>query len=170
MSFKPISVSQLNTYVKQIFDAEELLHGICVVGEISGWSNVRGTAYFTLKDASSALSCVCFTADKYSSFVNGDSVMVIGSVTYYTKSGKLNFNVSKIEAYGESVLYKQFLELKEELNKKGYFDISRKKPKPNIPLWRGNELAYDFLRVCISIFDAPELHRLYPSHSQMKSF
>ena len=68
MSFKPITVSQLGAYVKQIFDAEELLHGISVVGEISGWSNVRGTAYFTLKDVSSALSCVCFTADKYADF------------------------------------------------------------------------------------------------------
>lgn len=130
MAFKPITVSQLSTYVKQIFDAEELLHGISVVGEISGWSNVRGTAYFTLKDENSALSCVCFTANDYLEFKNGDSVMLIGSVKYYTKTGKLNFNVAKIERYGESVLYKQFLELKENLQSKGYFDDSRKKPIP----------------------------------------
>lgn len=130
MAFKPITVSQLNTYVKQIFDAEELLHGISVVGEISGWSLVRGTAYFTLKDASSALSCVCFYADKFSEFNNGDSVMLIGSVNYYTKSGKLNFNVVKIEKYGESVLYQQFLELKAKLESQGYFDNSIKKEIP----------------------------------------
>ena len=130
MSFKPITVSQLSTYVKQIFDAEELLHGISVVGEISGWSNVRGTAYFTLKDASSALSCVCFIANEFSEFKNGDSVMLIGSVKYYTKTGKLNFNVLRIERYGESVLYQQFLELKANLQAKGYFDEERKKPIP----------------------------------------
>ena len=121
MSFKPITVTQLNTYVKQIFDAEELLHGISVVGEISGWSIARGTAYFTLKDEGSALSCVCFTADKFSHFKNGDSVMLVGSVTYYTKTGRLNFNAYKIEAYGQSVLYQQFLELKEKLQNLGYF-------------------------------------------------
>lgn len=130
MSFKPITVSQLSTYVKQIFDAEELLHGISVVGEISGWSIARGTAYFTLKDSSSALSCVCFTADQYSEFKNGDSVMLIGSVKYYTKSGKLNFNVIKIERYGESVLYQQFLELKANLALKGYFNEDIKKTIP----------------------------------------
>ena len=130
MSFKPITVSQLSTYVKQIFDAEELLHGISVVGEISGWSNVRGTAYFTLKDESSALSCVCFTANDYAEFQNGDSVMLIGSVKYYTKSGKLNFNVVKMQHYGESVLYKRFLELKQSLEIAGYFDSNIKKQLP----------------------------------------
>jgi len=130
MAFKPISVTQLSQYVKQIFDAEELLHGIAVVGEISGWSNVRGTAYFSLKDASSALSCVCFVADRFAGFKNGDSVMVIGSVNYYTKTGKLNFNVSKIEYYGENVLYQQFLALKAKLDEKGYFKSEIKKPMP----------------------------------------
>lgn len=130
MAFKPISVSQVSQYVKQIFDAEELLHGIAVVGEISGWSYVRGAAYFTLKDEASALSCVCFTADKFAEFKNGDSVMAIGSVKYYTKTGKLNFNVLKIEHYGENVLYQKFLELKQKLENKGYFLPECKKTMP----------------------------------------
>lgn len=129
MSFKPITVSQLAGYLKQIFDAEELLHGIAVCGEISDWSSVRGTAYFTLKDSSSAIPCVCFSIGD-SDFKNGDSVMAIGSVKYYTKGGKLNFNVFKIEPYGESVFYKQYLELKQALLEKGYFDESNKKPIP----------------------------------------
>ncbi len=130
MAFKPITVSQLSTYVKQIFDAEELLHGISVVGEISGWSYVRGTAYFTLKDSSSTLSCVCFIADEYSQFKNGDSVMLVGSVKYYTKTGKLNFNVLRIEPYGENVLFQKFLELKAKLEKSGHFAEEHKKQIP----------------------------------------
>ena len=130
MAFKPITVSQVSQYVKQIFDAEELLHGICVVGEISGWSYLRGTSYFTLKDENSAISCVCFTADKFNDFKNGDSVMVVGSVKYYTKTGKLNFNAIKIEPYGENVLYQKFLELKKSLEDKGYFLPECKKPIP----------------------------------------
>ncbi len=131
MPSKPVTVTQLSTYLKQIFDAEELLHNISVVGEISGLSNVRGTAYFTLKDESSALSCVCFFANDFQDFKNGDSVVVIGSPKYYIKGGKLNFNVAKIEHYGENVLYQKFLELKAKLELKGYFDESHKIAIPN---------------------------------------
>ena len=130
MSFKPISVTQLNTYIKQIFDSEELLHGISVYGEISGWSVTRGTAYFTLKDENSALNCVCFDLQDSGTFKDGDSVMVIGSTKYYSKGGKLNFNAIKIEPYGESILYKRFLELKDTLQKNGYFDESTKLDMP----------------------------------------
>ncbi|MBO7527614.1 MAG: exodeoxyribonuclease VII large subunit, partial [Clostridia bacterium] len=130
MSFKPISVSQLNGYIRQIFDAEELLHGISVYGEISGWSYTRGTAYFTLKDEGGALSCVCFDIKENEHFKDGDSVMVIGSAKYYAKGGKLNFNVVKIEPYGESILYKKFLELKNKLEELGYFNPDNKKPIP----------------------------------------
>lgn len=131
MPSKPVTVTQLSTYLKQIFDAEELLHNISVVGEISGFSNVRGTAYFTLKDESSALSCVCFSIDDFQNFKNGDSVVVIGSPRYYIKGGKLNFNVSKMEHYGENVLYQKFLELKAKLEAKGYFNESHKVAMPN---------------------------------------
>lgn len=130
MPIKPVTVTQLSTYLKQIFDAEELLHNISVVGEISGFSNVRGTAYFTLKDEGSALSCVCFTANDFQDFKNGDSVIVIGSPRYYVKGGKLNFNVVRIEHYGENVLYQKFLELKAKLEEKGYFDSLHKIPIP----------------------------------------
>lgn len=130
MPIKPITVTQLSTYLKQIFDSEELLHNISVVGEVSGYSNVRGTAYFSLKDSGSVLSCVCFTADDYSDIKNGDSVVVVGTPRYYVKGGKLNFNVVKIEHYGENILYQRFIELKAKLEQKGYFDPSHKKPLP----------------------------------------
>lgn len=126
MSFKPITITQLNTYIKQVFDAEELLHGIGVVGEISGWSNIRGTAYFTLKDEASTLSCVCFTADNFQDFKTGDSVMAIGSVKFYSKSGKMNFNVVKLEHYGANILYQKFLELKTSLESLGFFSEEHK--------------------------------------------
>lgn len=131
MPIKPVTVSQLNTYLKQIFDAEELLHNISVVGEISGYSNIRGTAYFTLKDEMANLSCISFYGDSFVDFKNGDSVVVIGSPQYYVKGGKLNFNVIKMEHYGESILYQKFLELKANLEQKGYFDQSHKIPMPS---------------------------------------
>ena len=125
MEEKAITVSQLSTYIKQIFDAEELLFNIKVIGEVSGLSIVRGVAYFILKDENAMLSCVCFNAD-YFDFKNGDNVVVTGSPKYYVKGGKLNFNVSKVVKSGIGELYQKFLELKQELEQKGYFEESKK--------------------------------------------
>ncbi len=130
MEDKAISVTQLSMYIKQIFDAEELLFNINVVGEISGISIVRGVVYFTLKDENASLSCVCFNMSSFD-FKNGDSVIVTGTPKYYVKGGKLNFNVIKVVKNGVGDLYQQFLELKSKLEKLGYFDTQRKKPLPN---------------------------------------
>lgn len=130
MEDKAISVTQLSMYIKQIFDAEELLFNINVVGEISGISIVRGVVYFTLKDENASLSCVCFNMSSFD-FKNGDSVIVTGTPKYYVKGGKLNFNVIKVVKNGVGDLYQQFLELKNKLEKLGYFDTQRKKPLPN---------------------------------------
>ena len=92
MENKAISVTQLSMYIKQIFDAEELLFTISVVGEISCISIIRGVVYFTLKDENASLSCVCFNMPNFD-FANGDNVIVTGSPKYYVKGGRLNFNV-----------------------------------------------------------------------------
>ncbi len=126
---KALTVTQISTYFKQIFDAEEMLFNVCVIGEISGLSLVRGVAYFTLKDENAMMSCVCFDASNFS-YNNGDKVLLTGTPRYYIKGGKLNFNVSKIEKYGQGELYQKFLELLGELEKKGYFDSAIKKQMP----------------------------------------
>ena len=50
-----ITVSELNFYLNRIIDAEELLHDIYVVGEVSGVSKVKGNMYCTLKDEGAAI-------------------------------------------------------------------------------------------------------------------
>ena len=124
MENKAISVSQLSTYIKQIFDAEELLFNINVVGEISGISII------TLKDENASLSCVCFNMQNFD-FANGDSVIVTGTPKYYVKGGRLNFNVVSVVKNGIGDLYQQFMELKASLEKLGYFDPQKKKPLPS---------------------------------------
>ena len=130
MEEKALTVSQLSIYIKQIFDAEEMLYNVKVLGEISGLTIVRGVAYFTLKDENATLSCVCFDTSDFS-FLNGDNVIVTGTPRYYVKGGKLNFNVVKVSKYGIGELYQKFLELKNKLEKKGYFDKSSKIQQPH---------------------------------------
>ena len=128
--FQAISVTKYNNYIKQIFDAEELLHNISIVGEVFGVSFSRQVLYFSLKDDKSSISCVCFFPQFSSLLKEGDSVVITGSPNYYQKSGKLNFNVIDVKPSGQGLNYLKFLEMKEKLEKEGLFDVSHKKPIP----------------------------------------
>ncbi len=131
MELKALSITEVSTYVTQIFDAEEMLHGIKIYGEVSGFSIVRGNAYFSLKDDNAILSCICFGAERYSNIKNGDQVVLTGSMKYYAKGGKLNFYATSIVPYGLGLIYQQFLLLKEKLEKEGLFSQEHKKPLPD---------------------------------------
>lgn len=125
-----ITVSKLNTYIKQIFDSEEFLHNIPVEGEIFGVSSSRNVIYFSLKDDNASLQCVCFYPNFIDDIVEGEKVIVTGSPNYYIKGGKLNFNVIKVEKQGQGKLYEEFIKLKERLESEGLFDNKHKKSIP----------------------------------------
>lgn len=125
-----ITVSQYNGYIKQIFDAEELLHNIKIVGEVFGLSTARNATYFSLKDEGGMISCVTFIPFAMKEIKEGDEIIVTGSPNYYSKGGRLSFNVQKVEKSGQGDLFKQFLFMKEKLESEGLFDESRKKTMP----------------------------------------
>lgn len=125
-----VSVAQLNKYIKNIFDAEVMLQNISVFGEVSSYTISNGIAYFNLKDEENLLSCVLFGAAKFDTPKLGDMVLVTGSMNYYAKGGRLSFNAVKIVPYGKGLLYEKFLQLKDDLEKRGYFDPARKKAIP----------------------------------------
>ena len=130
MSVLTISVTQLNNYIKNIFDAEETLIGIKVVGEITNFKPSSKAVYFDLKDENASLSCVVFNPELINGFNFGDKVTVKGKLNYYVKGGKLSFVVSSIEKFGIGDLYQEFLELKDKLTKEGLFDDAYKKQLP----------------------------------------
>ena len=125
-----ITVTVFNNYVKNIFNSEELLHNIKIVGEVFGISMSKNSCYFSIKDEECSLPCVCFYSDIMKDIKEGDSVVVTGSPNFYTKGGRFNFVVSKLEPYGLGLLYQRFLELKDKLEKEGLFDTSHKKEIP----------------------------------------
>lgn len=129
MQSRVISVSALSNYIKSIFEAEMLLFNVSVVGEVSTWSYSGNNIFFTIKDSGALLNCVLFGGCQ-KTFKTGDKVIVTGSPRYYAKGGKLNFNVSNIEFFGEGELYKRFLELKNRLEQEGLFDPLHKLPLP----------------------------------------
>lgn len=126
------TVTKFNNIVKQIFSSEELLHGIQILGEVFGVSKSKSSIYFNIKDEESSLPCVCFYGELLGDIKEGDQVVVTGSPNFYTKSGRFNFVVSKIEPFGLGLLYQRFVEMKDKLEKEGLFDQAHKKPMPKV--------------------------------------
>ena len=129
-----LSVSQVNNYITAVFKAEELLHNIAMTGEVSNFGLKGGYAYFSLKDANATIPCVCFSLGKNHVPKDGESVLVVGSVSYYAKTGKISFIVTKISALGQGALFARFDALKQKLLSEGIFDEAHKKPIPAFPM------------------------------------
>ena len=125
-----LSVSKFNSIVRDIFNNEELLHNIKIVGEVFDVSLSKSSIYFKIKDEESSLPCVCFYGDIMKNVKEGDMVVVTGSPNFYAKSGRFNFVVNKVEPFGLGLLYQRFLELKAKLESEGLFDQAHKKPMP----------------------------------------
>ncbi len=127
-----LSVTKFNSIIKNIFNAEELLHNVKIVGEVFGISCARGALYFQIKDEESSLPCVCFKSEIFSQIVEGEQVVVTGSPNFYVKGGRFSFLVSGVEAFGLGMLFKNFLILKDKLTKEGLFDEAHKKAIPSV--------------------------------------
>lgn len=124
-----LTVVQFNSFIKQIFDAEEFLLNIAIVGEVTNFKISGNNAFFDLKDSQAMISCIKFGTDGFK-IKNGDKVTVFGKVNFYIKSGKFSFIVQRAEIMGQGDLYQKFLMLKEKLEKDGYFKPEIKKEIP----------------------------------------
>ena len=125
-----ITVSELNFYLNRIIDAEELLHDIFIVGEVSGGVMNKGNFYCTLKDEAAAIQVCRFGAEKNYVPENGERVLMTGSPDYYQKSGRMSFIAKHIEPFGRGRMHMELEALKKKLSDEGYFSDSHKIPMP----------------------------------------
>ncbi len=132
-----MTVSELNLYIKALFDSDRLLNSVCVKGEISNFVNHgTGHLYFSLKDADADVRAVMFRASAAKlKFVpeNGMKVTIYGSVTVYPKNGSYQIYVNSMQPDGIGALYVAYEQLKARLAYEGLFDESHKKPIPRFP-------------------------------------
>lgn len=132
-----LTVSQLNTYIKSVFDQDYRLRNILVVGEVSNFTAARsGHLYMTLKDEQSALKAVMFRGSAARlKFLpeNGMKVIAFGSVSVYEAGGQYQLYLTDLQPDGLGSLNLAFEQLKERLAKEGLFDPSCKKPLPVYP-------------------------------------
>jgi len=131
----PITVSTLNVQIKSLL--ETTFSFVYVEGEISNLTyHNSGHIYFSIKDASSTISCVMFKGNtrnlKFRLEV-GQKVVISGSVTVYAPRGNYQLLATKIEPSGVGALALAYEQLKKKLELKGYFDPSGKKELPKYP-------------------------------------
>ena len=137
MEYNPITVTDLNKYIKNKIDGDEMLNNVLVKGEISNFKNhYTGHMYFTLKDENSLIKCVMFKSyTTHLSFMpkDGMKVMVLGSVAVFERDGVYQIYAKAMKEDGLGSLYTAYEELKKKLEQEGLFAESHKKKIPFMP-------------------------------------
>lgn len=137
MNIKPISITELNLYIKDKINKDEFLNNVYVKGEISNFKHhYTGHMYFTLKDENSLIKCIMFKSSaERLTFTpkDGMKVRVFGTVSVYERDGVYQIYCKAMEEDGLGDLYKKYEELKTNLEKRGYFDSAHKKKIPYMP-------------------------------------
>lgn len=133
-----ITVSQLNFYIKSLFDADVNLSYVFLSGEISNFTNHyrTGHLYMTLKDANASVKAVMFRSSASRlKFVpeNGMKVIVKGRVSVFERDGQYQVYIDDMQPDGAGALTIAFEQLKAKLQKQGLFDSEAKKPIPKFP-------------------------------------
>ncbi len=131
------TVSELNGYIKSVFENNRTLSSVTVKGEISNFTAHRsGHLYFSLKDAEGQIRAVMFRSSAMRlKFLpeSGMKVIVHGSVTVYPRDGSYQIYVSSMQPDGIGALYLAYEQLKERLCLEGLFADEHKLPIPAIP-------------------------------------
>lgn len=132
-----LSVSELNDYVRRALASDPTLRFLSLRGEISDFKRyASGHWYFTLKDETSMIQCVCFR--QYNMRLdfrpeNGMKVVLTGAVGLYAERGSYQFYAESMTRDGVGELYLRLEALKNKLMKEGLFDVAKKRPLPLLP-------------------------------------
>ncbi len=138
MEYNPITVTELNKYIKNKFEKDNFFENILIEGEISNYKrHYTGHLYFTLKDENSLIKCVMFktyTSNLDIELKDGMKVLVLGTVSVFERDGVYQVYAKSIKEYGGmGDLHIAFEKLKTKLEKEGLFDEKHKRKVPFAP-------------------------------------
>ncbi len=128
-------VSQVNSYIKNLFENDYALRRISVGGEVSNCKyHTSGHIYFTLKDETGTLACVMFAGNRirglHFQMKDGMQVVASGRVMIYERDGKYQLYATEILQDGMGDLFARYEETKKRLEEMGMFAPQYKKPIP----------------------------------------
>lgn len=128
------SVGQVNTYIKNMFAQDFMMHHISVKGEVSNCKyHSSGHIYFTLKDSTGTIQAMMFAGNRRGlrfQMKEGDNVVVTGSIEVYERDGKYQLYAREIALEGAGDLYQKYEALKKELEEMGMFAPEYKQSIP----------------------------------------
>lgn len=131
------TVSEVTWRVSHLLENDSMLSDVSVEGEVSNFNHhSSGHMYFSLKDEDAVLGCVMFHRDNRSLDFEpekGMRVVAEGRVGVYEERGEYQLYVDSLRKAGRGELYRQYLELKEELEGEGLFDSGVKQELPDFP-------------------------------------
>ena len=134
---KVYTVSQINKYVKMLFDKDNFLNNITVSGEITNFkAHYTGHFYFTLKDDTSTIKCVMFkSAASLVKFKpqDGMKVVITGQISVFERDGAYQIYCRTMTKEGLGDLYLAYEQLKKKLELEGLFKPEYKKKIPFLP-------------------------------------
>ena len=137
MKLSPVTVTDLNKYIKDKVDSDENLNSVLVKGEISNFKHhYTGHMYFTLKDENSLIKCIMFkTSTSTLKFVpkDGMKVIVFGTVSVFERDGVYQIYCKSMQEDGMGDLHIAYEKLKAKLEEEGLFDEINKQPIPFMP-------------------------------------
>lgn len=132
-----LTVTDVNRYIKVLFQTDDLLSAVAVRGEISNFkAHGSGHLYFTLKDENAEIAAVMFRTDAMKMQFrpsDGMRVIVYGTVDVYEKNGRYQLYARAMVADGVGAMMLAYEALKKKLQAEGLFDSARKRPLPAYP-------------------------------------
>lgn len=126
-----ITVTQLNNYIHGLFDMDDHLNDLSVIGEITNVKQSHNGWYFSVKDENASVNCFCYFGSAVEP-QQGAKMLLEGKLNFFVRSGSVSFFVRKLVATdNKGEAYLRFVELRDKLSKEGLFDEARKRPVPN---------------------------------------
>ncbi len=146
---RTMTVAQLSSYLKCVFEDEELLHDVTLTGEVVDVSFSDKHTFLTLSDGKYSVRCVHFMSRD--GIEKGMRVALRGSVAFYDRRTSVSFNYSEFFASGVGDKNIKYEQLKAKLAAAGYFEN-----RPQLPRYVTRVIALtsaegaairDFIRV-----------------------
>ena len=132
-----LSVTQVNLYIKELLNRDDILCDLMVKGELSNFkAHSSGHMYMSLKDETGVMRAVMFrSAAAKLGFKpeNGMKVVARGRIGVYERDGQYQLYIDSMQQDGIGDLHVAFEKLKVKLNQEGLFDPAHKKPLPKYP-------------------------------------
>jgi len=131
------TVSQVNIYIKSLFESDKHLKDIIIKGEISNFKlHTSGHMYMSLKDDGGVLRAVMFKGQAGKlpfTPQNGMKIIAHGRIAVYERDGQYQLYIDGMQPDGVGALHMAYEQLKAKLSEEGLFDEQYKKTLPKYP-------------------------------------